>query len=254
MEKQEYRIMFEKENTFWWYRGLHDIVLKTLENLTAAERSFTLLDAGCGTGRLLELINSRFNDRISCKGIDFSEDALSFCNERNISDTSKASVCDIPFSENSFDFVTSLDVIYHQGVEDDIAALKEFKRILKPEGKLILNLPAYEFMKSRHDSAVHTARRYNSSTLKDKLSAAGFRTSKITYRNSFLFPLAFTVRMLQKLVKDNSENQKESDLSELPKAINIIFEKILFLENAIINNCFPLPFGLSVFCIAEKDK
>lgn len=254
MEKQEYRIMFAKENTFWWYRGLHALVLKTIEKHIPSANTFTLLDAGCGTGRLLELINKKFKNNAECQGIDFSDEALSFCAERNVENTAKASVCELPFNDNSFDFVTSLDVIYHRGVEDDITALKEFKRVLKPGGKLIINLPAYEFMTSRHDRAVHTARRYNRSILAKKLSQAKLKASKISYRNSILFPLAFTVRMLQKFLKNDSEDQKKSDLSEMPKTINIIFEKILLLENTIINNYFSLPFGLSIFGIAEKEK
>lgn len=252
MEKIEYQIMYEKENTFWWYRGLHSLVMQEIEKIKNNNDNFAILDAGCGTGRMLELLKDKYNNEINYTGIDFSEDAIAFCHKRGLSNVTEASVTDIPANDNSMDLIISLDVIYHQGVSDDVAALKEFERILKPGGSLILNLPAYEFMKSNHDAAVHTARRYTSKTLKEKLNAAGLSCEKITYRNTILFPAAFAVRMLQKILPEKSDNKSKSDLKDMPEIVNNIFAGMLDIENKIINHGLKFPFGLSLFCIAQK--
>ncbi len=252
MERHEYKVMYEKENNFWWYRGIHSLVIETIDSLRIPQKKTNLLDAGCGTGRLLELVSNKFQNEVKITGIDFSEDAIAFCEQRNLNNIKTGSVTELPFANNSFNIVTSLDVIYHQGVSDDIVALKEFNRVLASNGYLILNLPAYEFMKSNHDKAVHTARRYTSRMLKEKLCIAGFKVKKISYRNSVLFPLALIVRMYQKIVTKKNQTEQKSDLSTPPQVINLLFEKILKIENRLINKNISLPFGLSVFCIAEK--
>jgi hypothetical protein len=119
----------------------------------------------------------------------------------------------------------------------------------------MMNLPAYEFMRSEHDLAVHTARRYTVNLLKKKLLEAGFEIKVLTYRNTVLFPLAFASRMAQKVFsrkKGENENPAHSDLKQLPAVVNSFFAGILKSENSFIENNIKLPFGLSVFCVAEK--
>ena len=92
----------------------------------------------------------------------------------------------------------SLDVLYHRGIKDDVAALTELERILKDGGVLVINLPAYEFLSGPHDEAVHTRERYTKEKLAGRLKAAGFEIEKITYRNTFLFPAVVIVRTASK--------------------------------------------------------
>ncbi len=247
METDEYRVMYEIENDYWWYVGLRKLVFASIDRFASKEGKLKILDAGCGTGKILE----------SCKehdacGLDFSEEAISFCKKRGLNSIKKGSICDMPFPDNSFDVVISLDVLYHVNVEDDLKALKEIYRVANKDGILVLNLPAYKFLQSRHDEAIHTRHRYSYLEIKEKLIKAGFGIERLTYRNTILFPLAFVKRTMEKIFHGKSD-KAESDLKPLPKFINQILTMLLFLENKMIMSGVDLPFGLSLYCVARKD-
>jgi len=112
-------------------------------------------------------------------------------------------------------------------------------------------LPAYNFLRSRHDKAIHTRHRYTINDLTRKIEKAGFEIEMITYRNTILFPLVAVKRMIEKVFFISKETV-QSDLKQLPDIINYLFTGILNLENRLINAGLKFPYGLSVFCLARK--
>ncbi len=156
MELEAYKLMYELEETHWWYRGLHDLLFSSIQNAFPERRNLNILDAGCGTGFVLGCLNKY---GVSF-GVDISEVALRYCRERGLSRIAKASVSSLPFGDSSFDLVVSNDVLYHKAVEDDNQAIDEIYRVLRKEGVLIINLPAHDYLKRGHDEVVHTRHRY----------------------------------------------------------------------------------------------
>jgi SAM-dependent methyltransferase len=246
MEKEVYRVVFQLEDNYWYYVGLRNLTLNSLERIYFDKTKLKILDAGCGTGGLLKEL---MNYGKTC-GIDLWEEAIRFCKLRGLRNVIRASVTDIPCSNGFFDIVTSLDVLYHMQVEDDVKALEELYRVLKNDGILILNLPAYNFLKSRHDKMVHTKHRYLRNEVRKKVKETGFHIVKLTYRNSLLFPIFLVIRLLERMKK---RNNIRSDLIQIPRFLNTILTKILFLENKLLNK-INFPFGLSVFCVAKRVK
>src|SRR6185369_13695546 len=120
MEKQEYKNMYQREDTHFYYVTLHKLVLQLIQKYAPIKSTLNILDAGCGTGRLAELMKNVGE----VTGIDMSDEALKFAKERGIK-VKKASVMKLPFKDNSFDVITSIDVLYHKAVTDDTKALKE---------------------------------------------------------------------------------------------------------------------------------
>lgn len=252
MEDREYHTIFRLEEKHWWYAGLRAFVRSSLVRyLEADDGNATILDAGCGAGKLLEELSGIYKGQ--AVGMDLSSISLALCKERStigcpIGKLVNSSVSELPFKDESFNAVVSLDVLYHRGVTDDVAALKEFKRVLKDDGIVIVNLAAYDFLKGPHDTVVHARERYTREKLITRVEAAGLKIERVTYRNTLLFPFFVAVRTLQRF---SSAKTKESDLSMPAPPVNTILRMILALENALLSSV-NLPFGSSIFCVARK--
>lgn len=257
MKKEEYKIMFNIEDTYWWYIGLRELVLSYIERTNNKGGKLKVLDAGCGTGMMLE----------SCKyleayGLDFSNEALKYCKKRNLTNLLRGSINALPFKNNYFDIVLSFDVIGQEMdftgsnsniLQDNVKTLKEIGRVMNKNGILIVNLPAYNFMRGNHDKAVGINKRYTIKEAKDTIQKAGFEIENITYRNTILFPISIVKRIIEGWLYIEEEDP-ESDLKPLPYLINKLLTHILFIENKLIRSGVNLPFGLSVYCVAQKKK
>ena len=210
----------------------------------------SLLDIGCGTGH-----NLAFFKELGLKvtGIDVSKPMLDVASRKlGIGvELHRGYAEELPFNNDSFDVIISLDSLYHKWIKDDVKTLEELCRILSRDGRLILNLPAYNFLKSRHDKAVHTKQRYTLGDLKQKLKKAGFEVERITYRNTILLIFPAIKRIMEKVFSLNTGNE-DSDLKSLPFVVNKLFTGILYLENKMIMAGFNAYFGLSIFCVASK--
>lgn len=248
MESHEYKVMFDMETDYWWYVGLHRLVLHFLDLEKNGNGSLKVLDAGCGTGRLMKLCQAAGLDSL---GLDFSREALSFSRVRGLQSLVQASISEIPFQSDLFDVVVSLDVADCLEGDEMVHSLCEMHRVLKRGGALILNLPAYNALRSQHDRAQHILHRFNAHELRSLLSEIGLQVQVCTYRNTFLFPIAAVVRLLKRRPALGQEIVR-SDLKPLPLSVNTALTWILSVENSLIKTGLPLPLGLSVFSVARK--
>ncbi|GAB4505813.1 MAG: class I SAM-dependent methyltransferase [Anaerolineales bacterium] len=244
MDPQEYELMYHKERQHWWYLGMEAITRALLRHW-AGVKPLRILDAGCGTGAAM---TTYLAEHGNVTGIDISPLALDFCRLREAQRLVRASLLDLPFAPASFDLVASLDVIYEQAVPDDLTALKEISRVLAPGGLLLLRVPAYDWLRGRHDRRVHTARRYTAPRLAALLQAAGLHLEHLTYANMFLFPLLVTKRWLEHLWPSPANT---SDLSFDVGFMAWFFRGILTAEALLASRC-RLPLGSSVIAIGRK--
>lgn len=246
MDASEYDKMYRLEDANWWYASRRDLVLGMVSQMVNAlsGKSSKILDAGCGTG-----INLKYGQKFGdAYGLDISRDALRFSRNRGLSYLICGSADRLPFEDDLFDFVLALDVIEH--IEEDLFAIREFNRVLKPGGSLIITVPAFQFLWSGHDLAVHHIRRYTRPGLLNILHLGGFKIEKATYWNFILFFPVATIRMLKRFQRSGDE--KQTDLIELPFALNRLLSGLLHIENAITKR-FDLPFGISILCLCRKD-
>lgn len=247
MDPQEYSLMFHVEKTHWWYVGMEKITRAFLAKLDVSASTRSVLDAGCGTGSGMSTYLAEYG---KVTGIDVSPIALEFCRKRGLTLLTLASVIRIPFPAESFDLVTSFDVLYEQAVPSDIAAIDEFFRVLRPNGYILLRVPAYDWLRGQHDVNIHTARRYTTSKVKKLFSDGGFDLLHVSYANTLLFPLALAKRLLERIFPPTSPS---SDLSVDIGVFNDIFKKILSSE-ALLAASIGLPFGLSVIALGKKQS
>jgi len=249
MNIAEYRRMFEAEDQHWWYVGLHELVMcHVTAEAERCGRPLRILDAGCGTGRLMQLM-SAYGE---VEGYDASEEALHYCRKRGL-EASLADLNDLQLEGDRYDIITSIDVLYHTGIRDDVAVLKRLYAALKPGGMLILNLVAHECLRSSHDIAVHTRERYTRQSLLARVESAGFSAGYAAYRVCFLFPLIAGYRMLQRGIGVGAADPGAvaSDVIVPGRLVNALLLGVIRLENRVMKR-WPLPFGSSVFLLARK--
>jgi SAM-dependent methyltransferase len=240
---EEYARMYDAEERQWWYAGMRAISFALLEREWTEEGAAgrRLLDAGCGTGNNLTHFR-RFGHTV---GVDLSAEALRFCRQRGVLAV-RGSVLSLPFPDESFDAVTSFDVLYHRWVTDDGAAVRELARVLKPGGRLLVRVPALKMLWGAHDEAVHSRHRYTRGELRALLEKEGLAVVKATYANSLLFPVIAVRRTLDRLL-----HRHGSDVGFLPPPLEWAFRNLLRLEAHIVPR-LPLPVGASLFALARK--
>jgi len=246
MDREEYAIMFQAEDHHWWYQGMARITRALLGRWYLPGQDLRILDAGCGTGGAMTGYLAEYGE---VTGFDFSEEALRFCRLRGAGRLVRASVQQMPFTDAAFDLVASLDVLYERGVPDDLGALREFGRVLVPGGRALLRLPAYDWLRGRHDTAVHSRRRYTSQQVADLLFGAGFGVEHISYANTFLFPLALAKRLGERI---STRRDARSDLTMKVQPLNGLLRLILAAEAPLVT-AWGLPFGLSVVAVGRKS-
>ena len=237
MNPAEYEIMYRVEETHWWYRGLRALI-----DFALPAHSRSLLDIGCGTG----MTAAHLGTRCAVTGVDVSPLALSSCRARNIKSLAAASATALPFHDSTFDAALMIDVLYHRGVTDKAAALRETARVLRNDGTLIINVPAYQWLYAGHDEAVHTDRRFTRPEIRSLLEASGFEVQQLSYWNTLLLPAIVIRRKLLPASRDASDTA-----SQVPALVERAFGAGLALERAIMR-IGSLPVGLSIFGVARK--
>lgn len=233
---------------------MREITAAMLDPVCPLKEARVILDAGCGTGGMLSWL-SRYAGTGKTVGIDLVSDAIQFCRERGHRYLLQASVIDLPFEDSVFDLVTSFDVLVQlPGAESDVQAMQEMHRVLRPGGIAFVRAAAYNWMRSGHDEALNTQRRYNLNELVGKMERAGFIILRASYVNSLLLPVAILRRLVLKRLH---LSDRGSDVKPLPPSLswlNHALTGILRSEARLLKHTgLNLPFGLSAICIAQKS-
>jgi len=240
---EEYRRMADLEGVQWWYVGMRRIARALLTPLLEGERGpkHRLLDAGCGTGWNLQDLDG-FGET---HGVDLSPLAV-ITTRRRGGRVIQGNLLGLPYANASFDVVTSFDVLYHAWIQDDVQAVRELARVLKPGGLILVKVPALKILWGAHDEAVHSRHRYTRGELEALLKGAGLTLIRSTYANSLLFPILLARRYLDRLL-----GRHGSDVALLPPLLERIFGGLLAIEAGLLSQV-NLPIGVSVFAVARK--
>lgn len=245
MQQHTYRVMYEVEESHWWYVGRRRIIRSFVEeaiaNLGLSDGRPRILDVGCGTGGNLELLN-QYGD---AEGVDISEEALAFCRTRGLERVRRGAAEQLPYEDNLFDLVTALDVVEH--LDDDLEGLREMRRVLRPGGCALLFVPAFMFLWGVQDEVSHHRRRYRLPQLRDVVHAAGFKAERMSYANITFFAPILLGRQLMRFTGLRPASENNINVS----ALNGMLGRVLGAESSWLRYA-NLPFGVSILCLARK--
>ncbi len=243
MELAEYDLMDAVEDGMWWYRALHAQVLDALDNVRPGPGR--LLDAGCGTGGFLARLRRERPD-LPAAGLEYNPGAAARAQAKSGVEVIAGTINAMPFADASFSVVVSLDVLSHAAV-DPAQALAEMLRVLRPGGVLIVNLPAFEWLRSTHDARVQNARRFTRTTAGMMLAGAGLVEVRPYYWNCLLLPMMVLHR---KVVARSPE--RRSDVAQFPPWLDRSLHAVTRLERSMLASGLPLPAGGSVLATALR--
>lgn len=240
MEPSEYASLAAVEDRMWWFHGAHALMIWALGS--ASLPPGPILDAGCGTGGLLRLLGDAAPGRL-CVGLDQAPAALDHAACRQTASLIGGSVNLLPFADASLAAILSVDVLCHRDAEPG-AALAESARCLMSGGILVLNLPAYAWMRSTHDLKVQTARRFVRRDIAELIAASGLRLHRMTHWNAILLPPLIVWRLLVPTTT--------SDVKPYPWILDRALRLLLGLERCLIRRGVNLGFGSSILTVAVK--
>jgi SAM-dependent methyltransferase len=237
------------EARHFWFRGFRAFITPLLQRAAAGRPAARLLDCGCGTGANLELLD-RFG---RAYGFDLTQVGLRLGHDAGRTRLARATVTAAPFPTGSFDIVTSFDVLYSLQDRDELLAIAEMFRLLKPGGYAIVNVAAMHVLRGDHSVLSREVRRYSRADLRSRLQSVGFVIERLTYTNATLFPPLAIVRMLQRRRGLRAEGETEAEISVPPAPINAVMTAVMHLE-ALWLRAFDEPFGSSLLCLARKPR
>src|SRR5579875_2548758 len=188
MDQIVMQAMLGADERHWWYRGRRRVIRAELDRLALPERA-AILDAGCGSGRTMQLLSAYG----VASGVELSQSAAEVARARGIGDVVIGRLEDLPWPDAQFDLITCLDVIEH--TPDDRATLAELLRVCRPGGYLLVTVPAYPRLWSVHDEVNHHYRRYSRAALRAAALQAGWELERMTSFNSMLLAPAAAVRL-----------------------------------------------------------
>ena len=243
MQEHTYGIMRQVEDSHWWFAGRRRILVSFLKDIAPKleVEDPSILDVGCGTGANLEML-AEFGE---AHGVDVSLDALNFCADRGLENVHHGQAEDLPFPDCSFDLATALDVIEH--LDDDVAGLKEMRRVLKPGGYALLFVPAFMFLWGVQDDISHHRRRYTIKQLRTAVQKAGFEVERATYANLTFFSPILAGRLIMRITGLKPASENNINVS----ALNGVFGRLLGAESYFLKK-INFPLGVSAICVARR--
>jgi ubiquinone/menaquinone biosynthesis C-methylase UbiE len=242
MNPAEYERMYELEDGYWWFVSRRNLVMRLVHSLSLPPDAL-IVDVGCGTGATACELGKY--GKVVC--VDLSPIALDLSGRRGLNQLMQASADALPIADNSADLIVALDLLEH--MDNDVKGLREFRRVLKPHGSLIVTVPAFSFLWSEHDEALMHQRRYSLREITHRIRRAGLKVEIANYALFFLFPIAVVMRLLKR--KSDPKDPPETNLRPLPSLINSGLVLLQQMESALAR-LLPLPWGLSAVVVAAK--
>ena len=247
MNPAEFDNIARVEDSFWWFDGMHRIVLGLMTQVCSGDRLNRVLEVGCGTGGFAVLLQRHFDASLDL--CDLATEGLSYARRRNFSRVVQGDARYLPYPDAAYDCVLSLDVLVHFPPGEESGAIEEFVRVLKPGGLLVLRVSALDILRSRHSVFTLERQRFTKSRLLATVRDCGLEPVRCTYVNTLLLPLAlFKFRIWEPLLR----RPPASGLTSPPAWLDKVLRATLYAEFYLLASGWSFPVGQSLLLFARK--
>ncbi len=240
------------EDRHFWFQARNHLIFKMGKRLVSAlAPGYRVLEVGCGTGNVLRVLRQACPDGMVV-GLELWLDGLRFARERSAGLLVQGDVRHCPFGK-PFDLIGMFDVLEH--VPEDLETLRALRSALAPGGRLILTVPAHQYLWSYFDEAARHCRRYSSQEIRDRLVQAGLQVEFLSQFMTCVFPLVWLFRKLSsRNQRPGSADAKTLALREfrVVPVINGVLTALLKLETLWLSRGLRLPIGTSLIVVARR--
>jgi SAM-dependent methyltransferase len=248
VDRIAYESFAELEHDHFWFVSRRRIFFDLLDRMLGGRCDLRVLEIGCGAGGMLGPLQ-RYG---TVHGLDIDHEYVAFCRQRGFERVLAGSGYGLPFADGSFDLVALFDTVEH--IPDDVRALAEVARVLRPGGIVFVSAPAYQWLWSQNDRIAHHHRRYTRGRLRRALQAAGLTPRRTTYFNALLLPLIIPAVLWQQWQDRRGRLPPgyNNTSVKVPRPLNRLFTWVMSSERWLLR-WLSLPFGHSVIGIASRD-
>jgi SAM-dependent methyltransferase len=231
----EYRELYQNH---WWWRARERFILQAIEAVAPAT-PVSILDVGCGDGVFFERLSSfgHVEGVESCGEI--VRDDNPWKHQIHIGEF------DERFNPGKrYDLVLMLDVLEH--FADPEKRIRRALDLLKPDGFLIITVPAFLSLWTSHDELNRHVTRYIKSSLAELATNTGMNVLSQRYFFHWMFPIKWLIALKERLIQTKPRVPRVP-----PAALNRALYWLSVCEQKALANV-PVPFGNSLLAIAAK--
>jgi SAM-dependent methyltransferase len=260
-EEAGFDVLRDMQSRHFWYQGRHRFLLRAfkdqLGNSPATPQGLSAVDLGGGCGGWISYLHTDSARRFRELALaDSSVRALEFAGTviPGSVDRYQIDLLDLGW-ENRWDAAFLLDVLEH--LPDDLSALRQVERALRPGGLLFVTTPALKFFWSYNDDIAHHVRRYARQDFIRLAAESGLILKKASYFMFLLSPLLWLSRLAAPKVKEMTPDQIQGLLQRTHRVparpVNALLNCVFGLETPL-GLRLPFPWGTSILGVFQKKN
>ncbi len=240
------------EDRHFWFRARNRLIFELTRNLSRKfNPGYFVLEVGCGTGNVLKTL------RKACiggtvVGLELWFEGLRFAKQRSEGPLVQGDIRHYPFRKQ-FELIGMFDVLEH--IPEEAETLLALREALAPNGRLILTVPAHQYLWSYFDEGSHHCRRYSEAEIRSRLEAAGFQVEFLSQFMASTLPLVWLWRKMGNLRRGPSSDAKTMSAGEfrIVPVVNGVLAALLKIEALWVSRRHTLPIGSSLIVIARQS-